>query len=989
MSSLSAIAGWARRVLGKAAEAPNLWAPGWGPRAPQGEQNCHTIGIAYFDDVVTAAENALTPLDTSSSRDYSCRRGQSPAIPPEQSAHPGVRSSIAVDRAGRGEADAVSSRTRPFANPLFVGAIVLLATMVIAPRHGMAAIGDVLRTVTVGLAADCSPNIGTSVAIVQGPKVDLPQYPVLLVTSCFAGGGSASAKLKRSTLYFLDPATGNVVKSFQTKSGTSNFAPGNGWAQLVLAANKGVLFGCGDEGSLYSIDYISVPPNTVTDGALTLQTKPAAATACVGLAWDPSNNTIYQSIGGTIFHFDPTGAALPGSPAPPASFSAPGCTVNGLSVVGGVLLVACSGGGTVKRLDKLTGTLLSADPTLTFSATTLSDLECDPVTFGSAPFPSEVLGETVALWSKLAATDQVVAYRAPAGMCGLPPTATVLAPAACPPDLDPITLTPKYLNADGSPKDTDGDGLWDCWEDGNRWPDGKPGIAFANPLIRDLILCVNVDTDGDGIPDTTECANPLVKDVFVEIDWMQNADGTKSHKPDPLALFAVRNAFLAAPVDVPNGIRLHFLVDQVMPHVDLLSLEPCTGPPVAGAAVFDTLKKSFFGTATEQSNANTINAKLMAFRYMLFAHNLIGTNSSGCGEIVGDDSAITLASFGTADATGHRRGTTDQQAGTVMHELGHNLGLQHGGKDRFNCKPNYLSVMNYMFQFADFVTNRPLDYSPAALATLDEGGLLEANGLGTVVDFPFLNGEATVHGAPNTSTAVKALLGIHVDPNDPTKTVDFGYGVDWNNNGNTTDGAATADLNKLISAGCTGEGTVLESYNDWANLKYNARASLDFGSGVPPKENDKTAEHEQASFELADSDHDGTKDAFGCGSGVVPCAIDIKPGENPKVLNRSSESNIKVRIRNLQFPDGTFFDPPVQVLRETLTLNEVGVKLNNQNRGTCNSVTSTNGRLDLDCQFPASALPLGTNYSILEGKAVVAGKIQAFRARDVVTVVKQ
>ena len=34
-----------------------------------------------------------------------------------------------------------------------------------------------------------------------------------------------------------------------------------------------------------------------------------------------------------------------------------------------------------------------------------------------------------------------------------------------------------------------------------------------------------------------------------------------------------------------------------------------------------------------------------------------------------------------------------------IHELGHNLGLKHGGTDNLNYKPNYLSVMNYFFQF--------------------------------------------------------------------------------------------------------------------------------------------------------------------------------------------------------------------------------------------------------------------------------------------------
>ena len=52
--------------------------------------------------------------------------------------------------------------------------------------------------------------------------------------------------------------------------------------------------------------------------------------------------------------------------------------------------------------------------------------------------------------------------------------------------------------------------------------------------------------------------------------------------------------------------------------------------------------------------------------------------------------------------------------------------------------------------------------------------------------------------------------------------------------------------------------------------------------------------------------------------------------------------------------------------------------------------SGTNGRKDLDCQFPAAALPLGTNYGVLEGKAVIPGNPnpQTFRARDIVTVTK-
>ena len=82
-----------------------------------------------------------------------------------------------------------------------------------------------------------------------------------------------------------------------------------------------------------------------------------------------------------------------------------------------------------------------------------------------------------------------------------------------------------------------------------------------------------------------------------------------------------------------------------------------------------------------------------------------------------------------------------------MHELGHNLGLRHGGVDNANCKPHHASVMNYAYQFPNTVTDRPLNYSPSCLgvaaplhvrqpespgndACLNEGCLDESLGVG-------------------------------------------------------------------------------------------------------------------------------------------------------------------------------------------------------------------------------------------------------------------
>ena len=100
---------------------------------------------------------------------------------------------------------------------------------------------------------------------------------------------------------------------------------------------------------------------------------------------------------------------------------------------------------------------------------------------------------------------------------------------------------------------------------------------------------------------------------------------------------------------------------------------------------------------------------------------------SGFSDVAGQDSLITLGNWGL-DAT------VPVKTGTFMHELGHSLGLTHGGfyyntagsyvpTIGQNCKSNYLSVMNYMFQI-DLMDpgngqNVP-DYSGQTLANISE-----------------------------------------------------------------------------------------------------------------------------------------------------------------------------------------------------------------------------------------------------------------------------
>lgn len=122
-----------------------------------------------------------------------------------------------------------------------------------------------------------------------------------------------------------------------------------------------------------------------------------------------------------------------------------------------------------------------------------------------------------------------------------PERAFLLTPVPCAESQD--------TDGNGNP-DNDGDGLCDSWE--------TEGIKAS---------------DGDMLLDLPKLgANRNHKDLFVEIDFMdcelQPSDCTDlhTHRPDPQALAAVRQAFADAPVGNPDGttgITLHFEGDDI------------------------------------------------------------------------------------------------------------------------------------------------------------------------------------------------------------------------------------------------------------------------------------------------------------------------------------------------------------------------------------------------------------------------------------------
>ena len=159
------------------------------------------------------------------------------------------------------------------------------------------------------------------------------------------------------------------------------------------------------------------------------------------------------------------------------------------------------------------------------------------------------------------------------------------------------------------------------------------------------------------------------------------------------------------------------------------------------------------------------------------------------------------------------------QSAIFIHELGHNLRLNHGGTDWDPWKANYLSAMGYIYNVVTSTlrgipyqgTDR-LDYSRFCLEDLDETNLNEAAGM-RVVGGGFqsdLNG----YGAFILRCSVDSAGVFHID--GYTEAANAGSDVDWDGDGDSTEISVSADINcnlnqTSVLSGCQ---------RDWWNMGY-------------------------------------------------------------------------------------------------------------------------------------------------------------------------
>ncbi len=254
------------------------------------------------------------------------------------------------------------------------------------------------------------------------------------------------------------------------------------------------------------------------------------------------------------------------------------------------------------------------------------------------------------------------------------------------------------------------------------------------------------DSDRDGICDEWERhgvsgldlpgmgAVVGIRDIFLEIDYV-----VPSLKKD--AVQKVVDAFAMA----PNGpIRLH--VDyEPFNGTDWRRWSESNRIPLVALSVHQIFSR------LKPANFSANRRGIFHYALLLSGPPTDAPRYLGQGETPGDLFQFDAGPIGddiwlstNLSALGSRwelvpvESAVTFQAALLMHELGHNLGLRHGGdgpEGDENLKPNYLSVMNYAFVPRGLRYGGQdglVDYSRVQVNDLNEDGQLdEPKGLGS------------------------------------------------------------------------------------------------------------------------------------------------------------------------------------------------------------------------------------------------------------------
>jgi hypothetical protein len=350
-------------------------------------------------------------------------------------------------------------------------------------------------------------------------------------------------------------------------------------------------------------------------------------------------------------------------------------------------------------------------------------------------------------------------------------------------------------------------------------------INFATPAGMNDVGPGVIDSDLDGIPDTAKIqggtyagldlhamgARPGRRDIFIEVDYMNSND--PGIKPRREALQKLVDAF------AEKNIAVHLDTGNLYSQAfDPAGFNLGGGNPVDFAACIELATSSAAATAGctsfyDYKSRHFDMRRTQLFHYALFANsqNVSGrAGSSGIAEIAGNDLIVTLGGYGFSAGAGTSLNLlVNLQASTLMHELGHNLGLQHGGNETVNYKPNHYSVMNYMYQFAG-LSATPFTANAAERYFLANGlkgktycNLVENSPCSAGFRISYSDGSSA--DLPESSLAEALNIG---------RGSSGGAYADWNDNHALNAAAYQHNLNPQDGTAIT----VLRDFNEWGNL---------------------------------------------------------------------------------------------------------------------------------------------------------------------------
>ena len=629
--------------------------------------------------------------------------------------------------------------------------------------------GNTSQNSTDGSCTECGPNSG-------GPgTVDTTPPTGIMTAPAIAGQTPPPVTGMTPTLTATADGTGSAVTSVQFQvssnggawgnygnldttspySGTSTTALAQGPTQArALVKDKAGNTGYSDTIS-FTVD-TTAPTSTITFPASGAFYNAAgwnggcgtAAGDICGTASDASGSGVQReevSIKGSNGkYWDGSGFTL----SPETFIAATGTTSWSLAVA----LPSADGSYTVhaRAVDK--GGLMESGPTVTFTIDTIAP----NATLSTTSVPSDPSSTTVTFGfisdenpqSFQCTLDGVtISCTSPRIYVGLAVGAHIFSVAAVD-RAGNVDATPATFNWTVA-LDTDGDGLLDDWETNGVWYNPTANSTCASGTAG----CQFINLPAMG-------ALPGTRNIFVQLDWME--DSCHSHRPSFAAIKKVVDAFAA--VVPPVRLRVDMGPDSPLDYTNyptsfttwgaLSKARALTHYSQLGSVVGnqynwtrptgDTTTAKFFQEIKEDTSGFIASGREPFFRYAIAADRFdapgtsgISRSSAGSG---GSDFIVSLGAFQpwVCGSTTHGVGTPDDQAGTFMHELGHGLGLGHGGNVKYNNKPNYLSVMSYAYQNTGVIKRDAngnyvagnFDYSHGTLAPLDETALNELTGLG-------------------------------------------------------------------------------------------------------------------------------------------------------------------------------------------------------------------------------------------------------------------